>query len=184
MRRCLCPDKVGINEVDLSVNNAIADGVFHEWRWIRDAPEPLQIALVFSEEHVVCAFTRQMVNAKRVMGGFDRVDVRVSEGVFVQTRLPIIAPPAPGIAEPNRGKYVQGRAFGPAVGGGDANQNIVGRGFGVLDLNVEKPILPEQAGVPKFEFGIEFPAGSTLPNEFLVGKCSLRIAVQHRHVTV
>src|SRR5438552_15451246 len=73
--------------------------------------------------------------------------------------------------------------MGPAIRRGSSNQNIVGLRFRVLDLDVEETIVRERICVPKFKLGMEFSAGGILPNEFLVRERSLRIAVQHRHVT-
>ena len=118
------------------------------------------------------------------MGRLDNLDVRIASRALLQNRFSFVASPTPGIAKPNRRQEVQRRGMGPAIRRGSSNQNIVGLRFRVLDLDVEETIVRERIRVPKFKLGIEFSAVRILPNEFLVRERSLRIAVQHRHVTV
>ncbi len=118
------------------------------------------------------------------MGRLDNLDVRIASRALLQNRFSFVASPAPGVAKPNRRQEVQRRGMGPAIRRRSSNQDIVGLRFRVLDLDVEETIVRERVCVPKFKLGIKFSAGRVLPNEFLVRERSLRIAVQHRHVTV
>src|SRR6266478_5009687 len=67
---------------------------------------------------------------------------------------------------------------------GRTNQNVVRRGLSVFDLNVEEAIFREYAGVPNLKLAFHFQAGAASCDQFFVRKTCLRIAVQHRRVTV
>ena len=58
------------------------------------------------------------------------------------------------------------------------------RRFGVLNRDFEEAALCKNAGVANLKLRIELSAGRVLLEEFIVRKPRLRIAVDHRHVTV
>ena len=53
VRTRFCPELRRIDDVDLALDDTIVDRILHEWRYIRNAPESLRVAFVFSEENVV-----------------------------------------------------------------------------------------------------------------------------------
>ena len=69
-------------------------------------------------------------------------------------------------------------SFGTVIGNGDANQNIVGRIFGVLGNDIEVAVVVESAGVFDFVFQIFEPAFCILGAQLLVRKLALWILVQ------
>src|SRR5688572_7253635 len=99
--------------------------------------------------------------------------------------VPFASPtPCPGVAEPQRRQHVDGRAFRPAVGDLDANQDVVGGCLGVLDGDVKVAVVVEDARVGQLELRIAAAAPAVLIAEPLVGKGCLRILVQRLHVRV
>ena len=73
------------------------------------------------------------------------------------------AAPRPGVAEPERRQQVQRRRLGPAVGDGDADQDVVGRRLRVLGEDVEVAVVVEDAGVDQLELGLALAARGGSP---------------------
>ena len=92
--------------------------------------------------------------------------------------------PAPRIAEPNRRQHVQVRRVGSVVGDEDANQDVVGVGFGIFDLDVEILIAVEYARVEQLELRIIPSAAPVLRHERRIRERFLRILVEAFHVAV
>jgi len=55
--------------------------------------------------------------------------------------------PGPGVAEPERGQEVEFGWVWSTIGGGDTDQDVVGRTLGIFDENVEVAVLVEDARV-------------------------------------
>ncbi len=72
----------------------------------------------------------------------------------------------------------------PRVVDGDADQDVARRRLGILDRNVEVSIIGERAGIEQFVFRLVQPSRGVLGDQVGVGKCRLRILVQHPHVGV
>jgi hypothetical protein len=79
---------------------------------------------------------------------------------------------------------VQRRGLRPAVDGGDARQDVVRPGLGVLDEHVEVAVLGEDAGIHQLVFHVQLAALPVDPHQLLVGEGPLRILVEHAHVGV
>ncbi len=92
--------------------------------------------------------------------------------------------PRPGVSEPERRQKMQRRRLGPSVVDGQANEDIVGRGLGVLDLHIEVAVLVEQAGVDQLVLRRVHPPLAVLLHQRGVGEFALRVLVQRLHVGV
>ena len=82
------------------------------------------------------------------------------------------------------GRRCSGAAAGAAIGRFDADQDIVGAGFGVFDDHVEITIVVENAGVDELELQIAFAAPAVFFNQPPVRKFRLRVLVEKFHVGV
>ena len=71
-----------------------------------------------------------------------------------------------------------------AVRRADSDQEVVGRGLGVLDEDVEVPVVIEQAGVDELVFQRLTPARAVGAQQVRVGIRALWILVEHPHVRV
>jgi len=74
--------------------------------------------------------------------------------------------------------------IGTAVGGGDLDQNVVGGRLGVLDDDVEIPVLVEDPRVGELELGFLSAAAAILFDEPLVRERLLRVLVEDLHGSV
>src|SRR5689334_8425432 len=101
-----------------------------------------------------------------------------------ERRLCRVIVPGPCIAKPDRRQKPNRGGFGTAIARGDAHEKIIGAGLGVFDNDIEVAVLPEGAGVEKFELGILLRAASIFRHQFAVGKSPLRILVEKLHVRV
>ena len=81
-------------------------------------------------------------------------------GALTHPRALDVMSPGPGVAEPDGGEQVDFRRFGPAIGDGDADQDVFGRGLGVFGENVEVAIVVENAGVVELELGVSRAAAA------------------------
>ena len=88
------------------------------------------------------------------------------------------ASPRPGVAEPQGGEEVQRRRPGPAVVRSDAAKDVVGRGLGVFDKDVEILVAVENAGVVELVLAVLLAAASVLGHEVGVGELALRVFVE------
>ncbi len=68
--------------------------------------------------------------------------------------------------------------LGPAIDGRDADQDIVGRGFGVFHEHIEVAVLGEDAGIDQLIFRIVARAAPVLVDQLLVRKFGLRVLVE------
>ncbi len=108
-------------------------------------------------------------------GGGDRRPGRI---------LVVVPPPAPGVAEPQRRQQVQRRRVRAAVADRDADEDVVGRGLGVLDLHVEVAAVVEDARVGQLELRLAARPRAVLAAQPLVRELGLRVLVQRLEVRV
>ena len=81
------------------------------------------------------------------------------------------------------GRRWSGAGSGPAVGGRDADQEVVGVRLRVLDDHVEVAALVEDPRVEQLELGIAAPAPAVLLDEPGVRELGLGVLVQARACT-
>jgi hypothetical protein len=83
---------------------------------------------------------------------------------------------------PGRAKQLQRGRHRAAVVGGDEHQHVVRGGLGVLNDDVEIPVVVEHAGVEQLVLHVELAAARVGGGEIVVWKCRLRILVEALHV--
>src|SRR4029077_11509131 len=105
-------------------------------------------------ENVVRVFAVPAVPAKCVVTCFHDVDLWRGRVDRLQNRAFAIAAPAPGVAKPNGRQQMEGCGLGSAVRRRCADQNVVRRYFGVINLDVEETLVRERVCVPKFELAL------------------------------
>ena len=94
------------------------------------------------------------------------------------------ATPRPGVAKPNRRQQMQRCCFGPAIGRGDANQNVVRRVFGIFSEDVEVSAIVENSSVRQLELRLVPAAPAIFLDQPRVGIFRLRIFVERLQVGV
>src|SRR5207253_10479332 len=99
-----------------------------------------------------------------------------------QGRAALLRTPAPGIAKPEGRQHVDRGSLGPAVRHLDADAEIFYVRLGVLDEDVEVPVLVEDAGVDQLVLAPGAPAPAVLLDELQVRELRLRVLVQVLHV--
>ena len=76
---------------------------------------------------------------------------------------------------------MQQRGIGPAIRRGDLDEDVVRRGLGIFDLDVEVAVLREDAGVGDLVLGLVLARGGAFSRtSSLVGKRALRIFIERR----
>ena len=92
--------------------------------------------------------------------------------------------PRPRVAKPERRQQVQGRRVGTAVVRGHLDEDVVGRGLGVLDEHVEIAILGEDPRVDQLVLELVAAAPAVRRHQVVVRKLALRILVERLQVGV
>ena len=101
-----------------------------------------------------------------------------------QFGMAILAAEGPGVAEPQGRQQVQRGGVGTPVRHREADQHVVGRILGVLDLHVEVAVLVEDARVEQLILQLVLSALAVDLDQLLVGKRRLRILVEALEVRV
>src|SRR5438046_2090898 len=94
----------------------------------------------------------------------------------------IVIPPDPGVAEPERGQHMQWRCMWTAICSTNADEDIFGIDFGILNGDIEVTILRKNAAIDQFVFGFTSSATTVLCHQFSVGEGMLRIFIQRLHI--
>ena len=167
-------------------DDAVVEGVLDERGTVRFAEQALGVGLVVGEQQfgraaVGARPADQREPAERRVDGLEGAGSaggdRGSGGVLVAA-----APPTPAVAEPQRRKQVQRGRFRAAVADGDADEDVVGRRFGVLHLHVEEAVAVEDAGVGQLELRVAPRPRAVLKAQPLVRELGLRVLVQRLEV--
>ena len=72
----------------------------------------------------------------------------------------------------------------PTIDGANAHQHIFRRCFGVFNEHVEIVVIIENTCIQQFKFGVPPATPGILLHQLLIGKCCMRIFVEHTHVAV
>ena len=99
-----------------------------------------------------------------------------------EPRAPGARIPRPGVAEPECRQQVQRRRFGPAIGQGDANQDVIGRVLHVFGEDVEITVIVEQAAVHEFELRLCPAAAAVLLDQPRIRKFGLGIFIERLQI--
>ncbi len=185
VRRGLGAGVVRADRAHGSIDHGVVDAVFDIARTVRHAPQALGVGLVLGKEQLRLTLAGQPVVAERVMRRLHHTHRRPLRHLQSPQRgSAVVTPPRPGVAEPQRREQMQRRRIWPVVGGGDANQNVLGIGFGILDGNVEVAILSEDTSVEQLVFRGTAPAAAILFDQICVGERTLWIFVERLHIRV
>ena len=124
-------------------HDVVVDPILHVGGSVRRTPEALEVRVVVGEEEIGRALGDQPAHAERVVVGLD--DGGALPGAQRGTRSAQV--PGPRIAEPERRQQIERGGVRTSVGGGDADQDVVHAGLGVLDQDVPVAVLIEHARV-------------------------------------
>ena len=102
----------------------------------------------------------------------------------VKLGLALVWLPRPRVAEPHRRQHVDGRGFRSAVEDRDANQEVFGIAFRVLDVDIEVAAVVKDAGVDELVLGPGAAAPGVFADQLAIGIRRLWILVLPAHVRV
>ncbi len=92
--------------------------------------------------------------------------------------------PRPGVAKPERREQLEPGGFRPAVVDGDPDQDVVRTFFGVLEEDVEVPVVVEDAGVDQLVLELLPRPALVRFHQVPVRELPLRVLVEVLHVRV
>ena len=154
------------------------EGVLDPGRGVRLPPEALEVALVLRKEEFRRAVTVERIVAQVRMRGEDRP----LHLAHVWLRLPLFG--RPGVAKPERGEQMEPRRFGASVVDGDPDQDVLRAILGVLQHNVEIPVIVEDACIKQFVLELLPGPAPVRFDQVLIRKLPLRVFVEVLHVRV
>ena len=144
------------------------------------AEEALIVGLVVGEQPATRTVQQQLIGIQIAKGRGDQPlplqSHRLAGGIGIA--------PSPGVAQPQGGQQAQRRGLRPAVDRSDADQEVGGRGLGVVDEHIEVAALVEQASIHQLVFRLIAVTATVFLHQLLVGKAGLRIFVQPPHEAV
>ena len=142
----------------------------------------LEIRLVLGKQPVLSEVRMQLVGSSSRMGAARKSLPR--SFIAFDPRLRVIASPAPGVSKPKGRQHMDRCGVGAHVTHSDSTQQILRRGLGVFDVDIEVSVIREDAGVPELKFRLCAGALAVLFDQRGVGKLGMRILVVHPHVAV
>ena len=165
-------DSVGVHRVG-AVNHMVSDTVL---RVARTFPSPQATGVRFVVTH------QRLVRAGAGQGHATEFVVLSDDGAVFghQLRTPIIQPPRPSVAEPQRGQHIEGRVPIGSITNSCMYNHVVWTGFGVVDHDVPVATV-EHAGVIQLILGVESATTSVLGDEVGIGKLVRRIQIAPPH---
>jgi len=175
-------DGVGADGVEAFVDEAFVKGVFYIGGVLFNVVEAAGVGFVFGEE----PFERGLA-----VGGFGGEDEGLEFGVFASDAVGagggeaglegaafVLAAPDPGVAKPESGQHVEGGGVRAAIGEGEADEGVVGAGFGVFGEDVEVAVFVKDAGVGEFKFAVGLGAGVVFGDKTVVGEGVLGVFIE------
>ena len=142
----------------------------------------LGVGLVFGEQKFGCAgagaVASERVVAKLRVRGADR------SGNLAQVGLWRSGFPRPGISKPQRREQMEPGGLRPAVVDGDPDQDVVRTALGVLEKDVEVPVVVEDAGVDQLVLELLPRPALVRFHQVPVRELPLRVLVEVLHVRV
>ena len=176
--RGLRPGLPGVHGVTLPGDHVSVEGVLHVRSRVRLAPEPLGVRLVLREQELRLAAARERVLAQLGMGGQDRPALRA------ENRLLSLVSPRPGVPEPQRRDEVQPGRLLPAVVDRHLDQDVLRPLLGVLQEDIEVPVVRESPRVEELVLELLLRASPVRLDEVPVGELALGVLVEVLHVRV
>ena len=156
----------------------------------------LAVGLVVGEEHLSAVGAEEVAVAEPVLERqlLRRKDIAVIRGQADEARPRrsgedprlghLLFPPAPGVSKPEVGQDVEWSRLGAAVVNAQAHHDVLRVLLGILDFDVEVPVIVEDARVEEFVLRALAVSGLVLPHQLLVGELALGVLVEPLHVRV
>ena len=136
------------------------------------------VALVLGEQELRRSVARERRVAELGMGRPDRA------ALLAEDRLRVLVSPGPGVPEPERRQHVEARRLRTAVVDRHADQDVLRSGLGVLDEDVEVPVVVEDPGVEQLVLELLARPPPIRLEEVPVRELALRVLVEVLHVRV
>ena len=189
VRRHLRAGAVRVHCRCVTVDQELVERVLDVGRGVGRAEQPGVVVLVIGEQQRHLGIDMQVVVAERLL------EQRVGM-VHLHHRPPGPVEPRQHAAWSRRvfcdqvlrnqsvGSTCNGAASGPRLTTVMRDQQVLGRGLGVFDEDVEVAVVVEHAGVQQFVFGLVLAAAAVGLHQVVVRVGRLRVLVQILHVRV
>jgi hypothetical protein len=164
----------------VSADHIVVDAVLHVATVI-GAEQPSRVRVVLGEQQ---GGPTGEVDPAVAVHRFVELDETAPPGALdhVQLRPPRAGIPRPRVAKPHRGEDMDRRRLRTAIDHGHLEQEILGIGLRVFDVDVEVTAVVEDPGVVQLELGLVTAAAQAFLEQRLVRKAALRILVEHPHI--
>ena len=181
MRRRFGAEPRRVDRVALAVDDVIVDPVLEICPAPRMPEQPPHIGFVVAEQQFAARRRRSAASAA-VADDRPRSQSspRAASRGFIDIRLP-----RPGVARPELRQDMQDAGSAAAIVDRHLHQNVVGRGLGVFDLDIEIAVARRRSPVSiSSNSGSLRAAPPVLLDQLRVRESGLRIFVEHPHVGV
>src|SRR6516164_6106654 len=177
MRRDFGAPTIRFHSRGIAIHDILVDAVLEMVARCIDPAQPPYVRVIFTKQEFRPAVTEESQRREPRAIDRDRIILACNE-----LRSHRIGFPRPGVAGPELRQYVQRGRFGRAIIDRHPLQDVVDIGFCVFDLDIEIAVFRKHTGVDQLEFGVSPAATPVLFDKSCVGKCRLRVFVEHTHV--
>ena len=146
VRRGLGAGELGVDGLGMPLYDIVVNPILDERRGIRGPKQPPAVRLVLCEQQGWGASAHQPAPSQRLVHGLNHGIMRCPLA-STQHRPCAVMVPGPGIAKPERGQDMQAGCVGAAVDRHDTHEDMIDRGLGVFNDNIEIALVSENAGV-------------------------------------
>src|SRR5262249_8569745 len=146
MGGCLGAAQFGVDGVLVPMDDGLNDAVLAVRLLVGLIEGPLGIGFVFGEQQIDYALTVEETLTKKSVPSGDGPHVRAGSE-DLQLRFLFLATPRPGVAKPQGRQHMDFGRLGAPIADSDLDQDVLQLDLGVLDEDVEVPVLIEDAGV-------------------------------------
>ncbi len=170
-----------IHGIALALDQKAVEGVLDVGRGVGRAPQALGVAFVLGEQCLRRVSAIKVIGPQGGMLGAHRPLRLPARRDLGDARLGVSRAPGPGVAEPQRRQQMQGGRLRAAVGGDDADVDLVRRGLGVAHFHVPVAAVVECARVEQGEWRIKARAARVLMHQPAIRVLGLGILVEIAH---
>ena len=180
-----------VGRVDLvvpAVDHRVVDPVFYVRAAVPRPPQSCSVRLVLSEQQLVRSQAGEPVIAECLVARVNQPGADLAQdwsfGCAKSTAVGVVAPPGPGVAEPERRQQVERRWIGSVVGGRDADDQVGWSRFGVLHVHVEVAVFGKNARVHQLVLRLVPAPPAVLRQQVGIWEGAMRVLVECPHVGV
>jgi len=165
----------------VAADDVLVEGVLGERTRVAAAEQLVRVGVVLGGEDAAAdavGIVELERHRRQIGAGRDEAPFAVGSDHAPRPVALAVAPPRPGVAEPQLRQHVQPRRERRAVAHRQDDAEVLGVGLGVADLDVEVAVELEHAGVDEFELALAAIALPVLAEQPRVRKLRLRVLVE------